>query len=474
MLKVRNDSGRPRRLSATGYVEWVLGDLRPKSSMHVITEIDPASGALLARNAYNSEFADRVAFFDVDEPTRTVTGDRTEFLGRNGTLANPAAHDAARAFPAGSAPALDPCAAMQVPFELADGQEREIIFRLGVGTRGADDAAQADTALPRDRRPRAARSKRSGSTGTAPSAPCTSKRPTRRRTSCANGWLLYQTLACRLWARSGYYQSGGAFGFRDQLQDAMALSMPSRACCASTCCAARPASSAKATSSTGGIRPSGRGVRTHFSDDYLWLPLATCRYVLGTGDTGVLDETSRTSSKAAPVNPEEDSYYDLPARSDESATLYEHCVRAIVQGPAVRRARPAADGLRRLERRHEPGRPQGQGRKRLAGLLPLPRARRSSPRSPARGATRPSPTAAWPKPPKLRAEHRAARRGTASGTAAPTSTTARRSARPPTPNARSTRSRRAGRCCPAPATPSASRMAMDALDRPSRAPRTRR
>ena len=98
VLKVRNESGRSRRLSATGYVEWVLGDLRPKSAMHVITEIDPNSGALFARNPYNTEFADRTAFFDVDDATRTVSGDRTEFLGRNGTLRSPAAMTPVAAF----------------------------------------------------------------------------------------------------------------------------------------------------------------------------------------------------------------------------------------------------------------------------------------------------------------------------------------------------------------------------------------
>ena len=131
VLKVRNESGRARRLSATGYVEWVLGDLRPKSAMHVITEIDPASGALFARNAYNTEFADRIAFFDVDDATRTVSGDRTEFLGRNGTLRNPAAMTRSQLSGKVGA-ALDPCAAIQVAFELADGEEREIVFRLGV------------------------------------------------------------------------------------------------------------------------------------------------------------------------------------------------------------------------------------------------------------------------------------------------------------------------------------------------------
>ena len=179
VLKVRNESGRPRRLSATGYVEWVLGDLRPKSAMHVITEVDPDSGALFARNPYNTEFPDRVAFFDVDDATRTVTGDRAEFIGRNGTLANPAAMARTRLSGKVGA-ALDPCAAIQVAFELADGQEREIVFRLGAGR----DAEDASNLVHRFRGAAAARArwKRSGSTGTTPWARFRWKRPTRRST----------------------------------------------------------------------------------------------------------------------------------------------------------------------------------------------------------------------------------------------------------------------------------------------------
>ena len=220
VLKVRNESGRSRRLSATGYVEWVLGDLRPKSAMHVITEIDPNSGALFARNPYNTEFADRVAFFDVDDAARTVSGDRTEFLGRNGTLRNPAAMSRIAAFRQGGG-GLDPCAAIQVPFELADGQEREIVFTLGVGR----DAEDARNLVQRFRGSAAAHGALEAvwqywkhTLGAVQV-----ETPDQSLNVLANGWLLYQTLACRLWARSGYYQPGGAFGFRDQLQDVMAL-----------------------------------------------------------------------------------------------------------------------------------------------------------------------------------------------------------------------------------------------------------
>ena len=308
VLKVRNESGRSRRLSTFGYAEWVLGDLRPKSTMHIVTEVDPNSGALFARNSYNTEFVDRVAFFDVDDMSRTLTGDRTEFLGRNGTLQNPVALTRLR-LSGRVGPALDPCAAIQVPFELADGQEREIIFRLGAG-RDVDDAGKL---VRRFRGAAAARSTLEAvwQYWNHTLGAVQVETPDQSVNILTNGWLLYQTLACRVWARSGYYQSGGALGFRDQLQDVMALihTDPSLMRKHLLLCAAHQFKE-------GDVQhwwhpPSGRGVRTHCSDDFLWLPLAASRYVLNTGDTGVLDEPIHFL-EGRPVNTDEDSYYDLP------------------------------------------------------------------------------------------------------------------------------------------------------------------
>jgi cellobiose phosphorylase len=330
LLKVRNTSSRARRLSATGYVEWVLGDIRQRSAMYVTTEVDPTSNALLARNAYNGEFPRRVAFFDVDDQHRTTTCDRTEFVGRNGSLEKPAAMGCVGLSGRVGA-GLDPCAAIQVPFDLAPGQEREIIFRLGLGgTPGADDV---EALLQRFRGPAAARHELEAVwhywNHTLGAVQVDT--PDESLNVLTNGWLLYQTLACRLWARSGYYQSGGAYGFRDQLQDTMALvhAEPRLLREHLLLCAGRQFVE-------GDVQhwwhpPAGRGVRTHCSDDYLWLALATCRYVSSTGDTGVLDEQVRYLD-ARPLSPDDDSYYDLPGRSGIVESLYQHCVRAIRRG----------------------------------------------------------------------------------------------------------------------------------------------
>jgi cyclic beta-1,2-glucan synthetase len=328
VLKLRNVSGRPRRLSVTGYWEWVLGELRQKSLLHVQTEVDLKTGALLARNYYNTEFPDRIVFLDVSDAARTLTGDRKEFIGRNGTLAKPAALKRARL--SGKAGAgLDPCGALQVAFNLPDGQERETSFRLGVGR----NTGEVQNLIRRFRRPDANRVALEGvwSYWNRTLGAVNVDTPDPAVNVMANGWLLYQTLSCRYWGRTGFYQSGGAYGFRDQLQDVMALVHAEPALTREHLlrCAGRQFRE-------GDVQhwwhpPTGRGVRTHFSDDYLWLPYATCRYVSCVADTGILDEKI-SFLEDRPLKPEEEAYYNLPNRSEESATLYQHCVRAIEHG----------------------------------------------------------------------------------------------------------------------------------------------
>jgi len=328
VLKVRNVSGRVRRVSATGYWEWVLGDLRPKSLLHVQTEVDLKTGALVARNFYNTEFADRIAFVDVNDTTRTLTGDRREFLGRNGSLAKPAALQRTRL--SGKVGAgLDPCAALQVVFDLADGQEREVTFRLGAGRNLAD----VHNLVNRFRRVNASRLALESVWGywNRTLGAINVDTPDPGVNVMANGWLLYQTLSCRIWGRTGFYQSGGAYGFRDQLQDTMALVHAEPALTREHLLRAAARQFREGDVQHWWHPPVGRGVRTHFSDDFLWLPHVTCHYVTCVGDTGVLDERISFLEGRA-VKPEEEAYYDLPARSEETATLYEHCVRAIERG----------------------------------------------------------------------------------------------------------------------------------------------
>lgn len=328
VLKIKNLRTRSRTLSVLGSVDLVLGDIRSKQAPYVITEIEPLTGAIVARNSYNKEFLDSIAFFHCSEPVQSVSGDRAEFLGRNRAPSNPAALRLRR-LSGRLGPGLDPCAAIQVHVELAAGAEREIVFILGAGSNTAEAIALIEN---------------HGSVASSHIAlgevwrfwndklgVIYAETPDAALNVMVNGWLPYQVLSCRMWGRSGFYQSGGAYGFRDQLQDCLALmhEMPELARKHILLCASRQFIE-------GDVQhwwhpPGGRGVRTRCSDDYLWLPYAVSRYVAFTGDTGVLDEqipylTGRT------LNEGEETYYDLPGRSDQTGTLYEHCTRAVSHG----------------------------------------------------------------------------------------------------------------------------------------------
>jgi len=328
VLRLHNLSGRPRRLSATGYVEWVMGDLRAKSRMHVLTERDPQSGALLSSNTYSTDFGGRMAFFDTDADGCGWTCDRLEFIGRNGSLHAPAALRRERLDGRVGA-GLDPCAAIQVPLELAAGERSETAFRLGAGRDREETLALARSRQGRHEANDALDAVRIHWRHVL--AAVQVRTPDPALDALANGWLVYQTLGCRYLARSGYYQSGGAFGFRDQLQDALALihARPDLVREHLLLCAAHQF--AEGDVMHWWHPPQGRGVRTRCSDDYLWLPQGACRYLEVTGDASVLDEVVGFIEGRA-VAPEEEGYYDMPAPSALRGTVYAHCVLALERG----------------------------------------------------------------------------------------------------------------------------------------------
>ena len=328
VVKLRNQSQRARSLSLTGYWELVLGEWRHANLMHIVTEVDPHSGALFARNTYGRECANRVVFAHVSERERSMSGSRTEFIGRNGSLGSPAAMRRKR-LSGRTGAGLDPCAAIQAQVELDAGEEREIVFVFGAAS-STDEARHFIQQY----------GGRAGARQTLETVwehwnrtlgAVQVDTPDPALNVLANGWLVYQTLSCRLWGRSGYYQSGGAYGFRDQLQDSMALIHTTPWLVREQLLRHAGRQFLKGDVQHWWHPPSGQGVRTHFSDDYLWLPYATCRYVLATGDTGVLDEPIHFL-EGRELYAEEEAYYDQPQRSAEAASLYEHCLRALKHG----------------------------------------------------------------------------------------------------------------------------------------------
>jgi cyclic beta-1,2-glucan synthetase len=330
-LTVTNWSGRTRRLSATAYAEWVLGHSRATSAAFVTTEIDRETGAMLASNPWTAERGSRIAFADFGGRQTDWTGDRREFIGRNGTLGRPAALARGEPLSGGVGSGLDPCGALRTTIELPPNGSVELVFLLG-------EAANVDEARRLIARYRAAdldavRSEVAAQWDAVLGA-VQVKTPDRSMDVMLNGWLLYQALACRVWARSAFYQASGAYGFRDQLQDGMALA---HACPAAT---REHLQRAAARQFLEGdvqhwwLPQTGRGTRTRISDDRAWLAHATAHYVAASGDLAVLDQAV-PFLEGQKLEPSEADRFFQPTVSDETATLFEHCALALDQSLAV-------------------------------------------------------------------------------------------------------------------------------------------
>jgi cyclic beta-1,2-glucan synthetase len=356
VLKLTNTGRAPRRLGVAYYVEWVLGTTREATAQYVITEVDADTGAIFARNPFNADFGSHVAFVDSSLRPRTVTADRAEFIGRNGSLANPAALERV-ALSGRTGPGLDPCAAVRGSIALAPGEERIIIFVLGQSN-DANSARHLVKKFTQDRVANISDKNISDKSELQKDKAVLSHLAVYRAEEALeaaveqwdhicgtirvetpdpafdllmNRWLVYQTLSCRVWGRSAFYQSGGAYGFRDQLQDVLALlhAAPDEARTHILRAAARQFPE-------GDVQhwwhpPGGNGVRTHFSDDFLWLPYAVCHYTATTGDQAIWDEVV-PFIEAPPLAEGQHEVYGPAAVSNQTATIYEHCGRALNHG----------------------------------------------------------------------------------------------------------------------------------------------
>ncbi len=324
-LEIVNGGAKPRRLTVTSYVEWTLGVVRERTQYEARTRFDRASQAIFGRNYFDRLYADDVAFSWISGTVASHTGDRREFLGRNGNPATPAAMTRQR-LGERTGIDVDPCAALQTVVTLAPGETTEIIMLLGAAQ--GEDAARALIERYRGNTAAGDALASAASAWDRRLSTVTVRTPSPEFDATLNRWSLYQALACRMWARSAVYQSSGAYGFRDQLQDGMSFVYAEP-----TVTRAHLITAAGRQFVEGDVQhwwhpQSGRGVRTRFSDDLAWLPFCVDHYVRVTGDRGVLDEKA-PFLRMRPLADGEQEVYDLPQDSGETGSLYEHCVRAI-------------------------------------------------------------------------------------------------------------------------------------------------
>jgi len=326
LLRLTNTGEASRSLRLTTYVEWNLGVLREHTQHQVHTMYAKESGAYLARNTFDPQFASWTAFHGISEPVTSHTGSRREFLGRNGTPAKPVALQAMAPLSGATGAGLDPCAALQCALELKPGASREIAIVLGA----EPDEPAAHRALEEYRDVERARAALGAAAATwaARLGAVTVRTPDPAFDAMLNRWTLYQALACRMWGRSGLYQSSGAYGFRDQLQDVMAFVYAEPAVAREHILRAAARQFVEGDVQHWWHPQSGRGVRTRFSDDMAWLPYVVDHYVRVTGDASLLDEEAPFLSMR-PLGPGEHELYDVPDVSHESASIYEHCLRAL-------------------------------------------------------------------------------------------------------------------------------------------------
>ncbi len=324
-LKLTNLSGRERRLSVTAFVEWVLGAAQRQGRTLIVSEIDPVTGAMFAQNRWNNDSGERIAFLDMAGQQSAWTGDRTEFVGRDGGRDRPVGLTHGTKLSNRCGAGFDPCGALQTRVKLNPVGATEIVVFLGeTATREQAQALVAKyRAADLDAVFAAATTQWDGILGAVQV-----KTPDRALDILMNRWLLYQTLGCRVWARTGFYQASGAYGFRDQLQDSMALCVTRPDIARAHLLRAAARQFPEGDVQHWWLAESGRGIRTHISDDRVWLAHVAAHYVNTTGDSGVLD-VQVPFLDAPLLRPDEHDSFSQPAVTERTASLFEHIVLAL-------------------------------------------------------------------------------------------------------------------------------------------------
>jgi cyclic beta-1,2-glucan synthetase len=323
-LKILNASDQPRQLSITHYLDWVLGNQNNRAAPFIVTALDPKTRALLARNPWTADFQSRVAFMDMAGRQQSFTADRTEFIGRHGSLAEPAALLGPQGLANRVGGGLDPCGAMQTKIALNPGETVELTLLLGEESSAANAVALIERyrGMDLDDTLKGVRDFWDRTLDV-----IQVKTPDRSMDILVNGWLLYQSLACRVWGRTAFYQSSGAYGYRDQLQDVMALCVSAPAITREHILRAAARQFTEGDVQHWWLPTSGQGIKTRVSDDRIWLPFVVAHYLEVTGDTPLLDEQVPFLG-GGPLAPQALESFSAPP-SGTGAALYEHCVRAL-------------------------------------------------------------------------------------------------------------------------------------------------
>jgi len=338
-IRLRNNTSEQRNISVTYFAEWVLGVQRSKNAPYIMTEWDESAQTMLAYNTYQETFRDATGFLGIfpqpggasesgslqPEVELSWTADRNEFLGRNGSWEYPAALTR-ESLSCRTGILYNTCGAVQAKIPLAPGTEQTVIIVLGCETSSEAAVKLAQKYSRNEVCDKAFETVKEFWHHTL--GQITVSTPSPQMNILLNGWLLYQTIACRMWARSGFYQAGGAFGFRDQLQDSMALLH------------SRPDLTRKQILFHAGHQyeegdvqhwwhqETECGIRTLFTDDYLWLPYAVGRYVISTGDYTLLEEMAPFIA-SEPLREGEYERYEATCVSPCIGSILEHCFRAI-------------------------------------------------------------------------------------------------------------------------------------------------